>query len=128
MRINGPPSSAQRLPNTLSISVRGLSSAALLAALADNLAASAGAACHSTAAATKTAVHASQDGDTDGGLWTAAPSPPPPVISSVLAAMGVPVEYAVGTLRLSVGRHSTQADVDAAVWLIAGEVSAQGLL
>ena len=42
--------------------------------------------------------------------------------------MGVPVEYAVGTLRLSVGRHSTQADIDAAVRLIVGEVAAQGLL
>ena len=39
--------------------------------------------------------------------------------------MGVPTDYAVGTLRLSVGRHSTQADVDEAVKLIVAEVERQ---
>ena len=45
-RINGPADAARRLPNTLSIGIRGLSAAAALDALADALAASAGAACH----------------------------------------------------------------------------------
>ena len=45
-RVNGPADDAHRLPNTLSIGFRGLSAAAALDALADRLAASAGAACH----------------------------------------------------------------------------------
>lgn len=53
------------------------------------VAASAGAACHSGEAAV--------------------------AISGVLAAMGVEVPWAVGTLRLSVGRHTTAAEVDEAV-------------
>jgi cysteine sulfinate desulfinase/cysteine desulfurase-like protein len=34
-------------------------------------------------------------------------------------SMKVPLEWAVGTLRLSVGRHSTRQDVDRAVELVA---------
>lgn len=90
-RINGPSSDASRLPNTLSIGIAGIQASALLAELSEQLAASAGAACHS-----------------GGGHG----------ISAVLRAMGVPTEHALGTLRLSTGRHSTQADVDAAVALI----------
>ena len=33
-------------------------------------------------------------------------------MSSVLEAMDVPMEYAIGTLRLSVGRHTTREDVE----------------
>ena len=33
-------------------------------------------------------------------------------VSSVLEAMDVPMEYAIGTLRLSVGRHTTREDVE----------------
>ncbi|GAX75352.1 hypothetical protein CEUSTIGMA_g2796.t1 [Chlamydomonas eustigma] len=98
--VNGPSSPSQRLPNTLSISIKGLDSPRLLAVLADELAATAGAACH---------------------------VPGYTHISSVLAAMDVPVEYAAGTLRLSVGRHTTQEEVDAAVGLILREIAAQGL-
>lgn len=47
VRINGPADPAQQLPNTLSLSVRGVSASALLAQLSSRLAASAGAACHS---------------------------------------------------------------------------------
>ena len=79
-------------------------SSRLLKSLSNKLAASAGAACHSA--------------DCHGADG-------PPTISSVLSAMGVPTEFAVGTLRLSVGRHSTQADVDEAVKLIVGEVERQ---
>lgn len=46
-RINGPADGALRLPNTLSIGIAGVSAAALLAELSEQLAASAGAACHS---------------------------------------------------------------------------------
>lgn len=88
--INGPSDDALRLPNTLSIGIKGIQASALLAELSEQLAASAGAACHS------------------GGQS----------VSAVLRAMGVPHEHALGTLRLSVGRHSTQRDVDRAVQLI----------
>ena len=35
-------------------------------------------------------------------------------ISDVLKAMAVPTEYALGTLRLSFGRHTTEEDIDSA--------------
>lgn len=84
VRVNGPAAASLRLPNTLSVSLKGVQSSALLAALSEELAASAGAACHS-----------------DGGA----------AVSSVLQAMGIPQEWALGTLRLSVGRHTTEEEV-----------------
>ena len=83
-----------RLPNTLSIGLRGVQSSVLLARLSNDLAASAGAACHTTQAS----------------------------VSSVLRAMDVPLEYAVGTLRLSTGRHSTEAEMAAAAEVILAAV------
>ena len=55
-RVNGPKQGAQRLPNTLSISIKGLRASDLLMSLADELAASAGAACHSSREATVSSV------------------------------------------------------------------------
>lgn len=75
------------LPNTLSVAFRGLEAPALLAAVGDRVAASPGAACHSSGV----------------------------VLSSVLAAMGVPAEDARGTVRFSLGRGTTEAEIDAAV-------------
>ena len=77
-----------RLPNTLSISFRGLRSDQLLGdeVLKANVAASAGAACHS------------------GGAVT---------LSPVIKAMRVPSLYAVGTVRLSVGMYTSFQQVDA---------------
>ena len=105
-RVNGPPDldPGARLPNTLSISIPGVQASALLAELADALAASAGAACHSSSGG--------------GG---------PPVVSPVLRAMGLPERAAAGTLRLSVGRHTTAEDVDRAAALILDYCSRQGL-
>ncbi len=81
---------APRLPNTLSVGFAGVAGADLLARL-PQLCASTGAACHS--------------GTTK--------------ISATLAAMGVSEEVARGTIRLSVGRFSTEEEVDtAATWLI----------
>jgi cysteine desulfurase len=85
------------LPNTLSIGLRGVQSSVLLARLSDELAASAGAACHTTQAS----------------------------VSSVLRAMDVPLEYAVGTLRLSTGRHTTEEEVRKAAGLIVAEAKRQ---
>ncbi len=97
LELNGPADAARRLPNTLNVSLRGVeSSAALLAALGDRLAASAGAACHS-----------------GGGAGSG---------SGVLLAMGLPAARARSALRLSVGRLTTEAEVDAAAALIAAGV------
>ena len=86
VRFNGPADAARRLPNTVSVGIKGVSASALLDSLRDEVAASAGAACHSGEAAAS--------------------------ISGVLVAMNVPEAYAVGTLRLSVGRHTSVEDVE----------------
>jgi cysteine desulfurase len=79
----------QRLPNTLNVSVRGIVGEELLQATPE-LAASTGSACHA--------------GSTEP--------------SQVLLEMGVPREWALGALRLSVGRWTTEAEVDRAAALI----------
>ncbi|MBU0639120.1 MAG: selenide, water dikinase SelD [Planctomycetes bacterium] len=83
VRLNGHPE--QRLPNTLSLSFRGIEANVILSELTD-VAASAGAACHSDQV----------------------------LMSPTLEAMHVPVEYAMGTIRLSTGALLTAADVDRA--------------
>lgn len=75
-----------RLPNTSSISFRGLEANTILSEMV-NVAASAGAACH--------AEHVD--------------------VSHVLRAMRVPVEYAMGTIRLSVGRKTTKGEIKRAL-------------
>jgi len=90
--VNGHPDN--RLPNTLSASVEGLDAGALLAAIEDKVAASAGAACHSGH------VH----------------------VSHVLQAMCMPEEWARGTLRFSTGRRTSEEDIDTAVAVVADAV------
>ncbi|MCL4505016.1 MAG: cysteine desulfurase [Chloroflexi bacterium] len=85
----------ERLPNTLNVSFAGVDSTALLAALPE-VAASTGSACHS--------------GRTEP--------------SSVLLAMGAPPSLALGAVRFSLGRWTTEDDVDRAVLLVAEQVSA----
>ena len=92
IRINGHPS--KRLPNTSSVSFRWVEANTVLAEMED-LAASAGAACHSDRVE----------------------------VSSVLEAMGIPLEYAMGTLRFSVGRFTTAEEIDRAVAEVARVVS-----
>ncbi len=92
VRVNGHPD--QRLPNTLSISFRGVDAGTLLDAIGPRVAASAGAACHS------------------GEVR----------ISHVLRAMGVPAEWARGTLRFSTGRFTTEAEIEGAVTVVADAV------
>jgi cysteine desulfurase len=79
-----------RLPNTLSVAFPGQDAFGLLDSLGDELAASAGSACHSGAT----------------------------MISYVLQAMGVEPEIARATVRLSVGRFTTEEEVERAVELI----------
>jgi cysteine desulfurase len=102
VQVNGPKDPLLVLPNTLSISIKGLSASSLLQMLHDKLAASAGAACHSSR----------------GG----------PSVSPVLQAMQLGPEWAVGTLRLSTGRHTTAAEVDRAVQLVRDAAVKQGVL
>jgi cysteine desulfurase len=92
MRLNGHPE--ERLPNTLSLSFHNVEANTLLSKIGDRVAASAGAACHT--------------GAVD--------------VSAVLQAMDVPIPWAMGTIRLSVGRGTTEADVDSAIDSIAGAV------
>jgi cysteine desulfurase NifS len=76
----------RRLPNTLSVSFKDLEANTLLAGI-ESVAASAGAACHSDSVK----------------------------ISSVLEAMQVPREYAMGTIRFSTGKMTTAEEVELAV-------------
>ena len=83
VRLNGHPT--RRLPGTLNLSLRGLEAESLILALdLDGIAASAGSAC------------------TSGSLEP----------SYVLTAMGVPVEWSLGALRLSLGRSTSAEDVE----------------
>ena len=84
----------ERLPNTCSIGFRGLEADRILASL-PTVAASAGAACHSDQVE----------------------------LSHVLEAMRVPAGYAMGTLRLSVGRFTTDEEIDRALAEITGVVA-----
>ncbi|NIM98336.1 MAG: selenide, water dikinase SelD [candidate division Zixibacteria bacterium] len=76
----------KRLPNTLSVAFPGIDANTLLSEL-DEVAASPGAACHFDATE---------------------PSP-------VLVAMKVPRDAALGTIRFSTGRHTTEEETDRAV-------------
>ena len=75
----------ERLPNTLNLSFPGVAGWQLLAA-APEIAASTGSACHA------------------GGH----------TVSDVLAAMSMPREQALGALRLSLGRFTSEAEIDGA--------------
>lgn len=79
----------ERLPNTLNLRVPGVRGAELLAACPE-IGASTGSACHE-------------------GAWTA---------SAVLTAMGIPEQEALGALRLTLGRGTTEQQVDRAVELL----------
>ena len=72
----------RRLPNTLSVSFRNIEANKLLAKI-NSVAASAGAACHSDTVK----------------------------LSSVLQAMQVELEYAMGTVRFSTGKMTTAEEV-----------------
>ncbi len=85
----------ERLPNTLNVGFRSIDSHALLGRL-PNLMASPGAACH---ARNETR-------------------------SAVLAAMDVPAEYAHGSIRFSLGRTTTDEEIDRAVEMIVAAVRA----
>jgi cysteine desulfurase len=92
VRLNGHPE--KRLPNTLSLSFRDIAAHTLLAEIGEQVAASAGSACHADVVS----------------------------ISAVLEAMQVPVDWAAGTVRFSTGRATTAEEIDQAVKIIAETV------
>jgi cysteine desulfurase len=81
----GDANPAHRLPNTLNVLFRGVSGQQVLDA------------CPGVAASTGSACHAGSEEP-----------------SAILAALGIPREQALGAVRLSVGRWTTEADVMAA--------------
>jgi cysteine desulfurase len=84
----------RRLPNTLSVSFKGLEANRILEEIGSEVAASAGAACHSNRVE----------------------------VSHVIKAMEVPLEWAKGTLRFSVGRMTTLEEIDTAIDVIVGAI------
>ncbi len=93
VRLNGHLD--KRLPNTLSLSFKGIRANELIKKTEDYLAVSAGAACHS--------------GKSE--------------ISYVLKAMNVPEDWAIGTIRISTGRFTDENDVKNAVNIIVKAIS-----
>jgi cysteine desulfurase len=93
IRLNGHPH--HRLPNTLSISFKGQEANRILENIGHEVAASAGAACHADSVE----------------------------ISHVLEAMGIPLEWAKGALRFSVGRMTTEAEIDKTIRVLAEAVN-----
>jgi len=87
IHVHGNP--ALNLPNTLSVSFKGVPADTMLSSIPD-LAASAGAACH----------------------------PAGVTASHVLTAMGVTTEYAMGTIRFSTGKHTTIEEINSAAEMI----------
>ena len=93
IRLNGHP--YLKLPNTLSISFGFLKNTLITKRIFKYIACSTGAACHS--------------GDVK--------------LSYVLEACGVSINYGMGTLRLSVGRYTTEKDVMLSAKIIASAVT-----
>jgi cysteine desulfurase len=93
MRLNGHPQ--KRLPNTLSLSFKGLEANRILEEIGLEVAASAGAACHADTV----------------------------TLSHVLTAMRVPVEWAKGTVRFSTGRMTTVEQIDRAIRVVVDAVN-----
>jgi len=85
VHLNGHPD--RKLPNTWNISFEGHDAAAVMEALGREIAVSPGAACH---------------GDTVNA-------------SHVLVAMGVPPELSRGAIRFSLGRETTEAEIDTVI-------------
>jgi cysteine desulfurase len=88
VRLNGH--AALRLPNTLSLSFHGLEANRILEEIGLEVAASAGAACHSDTVE----------------------------ISHVLTSMNIPEDWAKGTIRFSLGKMTTEAEIDRAIEVV----------
>ena len=96
VRLNGH--AERRLPNTLSISFKEMEANRILEEIGLEVAASAGAACHADTVS----------------------------LSHVLEAMQVPLEWAKGTLRFSVGRTTSSEEIDRAAEVVVAAVQRLG--
>ena len=94
---SAPPLLDEMLANTLSVALRGVDAAALLAAVDGRVCASAGAACHAGTVS----------------------------VSRTLGAIGCDEADARGTLRLSLGRQTTDDDVERAAAILVDEALKQ---
>ena len=92
VKLNGSPK--LRLPNTLNLSFYGLEANRILEEIGLEVAASAGAACHSDTVE----------------------------ISHVLTAMGITEDWGKGTVRFSIGKMTTQAEIDRAVKVVVNAI------
>lgn len=92
IRVNSPQE--QCLPNTLSLCFANIEANVLISEIEDRVAVSAGAACHS--------------GDID--------------ISGTLDAMGIPLKYAMGTIRFSTGKPTTKDEIEQAAEIVCDAV------
>lgn len=92
VKLNGHPE--KRLPNTLNLSFHNLEANRILEEIGLEIAASAGAACHSDEVK----------------------------ISHVLEAMNIPVDWAKGTLRFTTGRMTTEDEISRAAQVITDAV------
>lgn len=95
VQFNGPSDPALRLPNTTSVSFKGVRGFCVVEQLANHVCISSGAACHAADQLT---------------------------ISYVLEAMGLSNEWAEGTCRISCGRHTTEGEIEQAVKYISAAV------
>ncbi len=96
VRLNGHPE--KRLPNTLNVSFRGITSNDLIAAVADRITVSAGSACHAGTVS----------------------------LSPVIEAIGTPREWGRGTIRFSTGKYTTEDEIDQAVAAVIAAFRARG--
>jgi cysteine desulfurase len=83
IQLNGHPS--KRLPNTVNVSFKGVNANEFLAGIEDKVAVSVGSACHSSEQI---------------------------CVSPVLQAMKVDPEWAMGTIRFSVGKFTSESEID----------------
>ena len=93
IRLNGHQE--LRLPNTLSISFKNLAANRILDVIGTEVAASAGAACHSETVE----------------------------LSHVLTAIKLPSEWAQGTIRFSTGRMTTEREIKRALRIIVDNIA-----
>lgn len=93
VRQNGHPEKC--LPNTLNVSFRGVEANRILEEIGLEVAASAGAACHSD--------HIK--------------------VSHVLEAMNVPLEYAKGAIRFSLGRDTNEKEIDRTIEIVSNSIN-----
>ena len=96
VRLNGPKPGDERLPGNLNVSFKGIEGETLLVILDMNgICASAGSACNT--------------GE--------------PGISHVIESIGVPKEYADGTIRFTLGEENTIREVDRVMEILKAAVS-----